>query len=246
MEKANQIEFRVYGKYALFSEPASRTGGEKSSYMIPTYEALKGVCKSIYFKPTFTWYIDEVRVMNPIQTISKGIRPIDMFAGNTLSYYTYLFDVEYQVKAHFEWNLHHEELAQDRNENKHYFIAKRMLEKGGRRDVFLGSSECRAYVEPCMFGEGKGFFDEINEIQYGTIVHGYIYPDEYVREEEKGKLVATFWSPLMRNGYIKFIRPEDCKIHKIVGSGSMKRFNEKNFSGMEEFEKGGVWSVMDQ
>lgn len=239
VEKTNQIEFIVYGKYALFSDPISRTGGEKSSYMIPTYEALKGICKSIYFKPTILWYVDEVRIMNPIQTQSKGIRPIDMYGGNTLSYYTYLCDVAYQVKAHFEWNLHHEELAGDRNENKHYLITKRMLQRGGRRDIFLGTSECQGYVEPCVFGEGKGFYDNIKEMQFGNMVHGFIYPDEYVREEEKGKLVATFWNPLMKNGVITFIRPEDCKIHRVVGTGGVKRFDKKNFSGLKEFENGG-------
>lgn len=243
MVKANQIEFKVYGKYALFSEPASRAGGEKSSYMIPTYEALKGVCKSIYFKPTIVWYVDEVRIMKPIQTISKGIRPIDMSGGNTLSYYTYLYDVEYQVKAHFEWNLHHEELAHDRNENKHYFIAKRSVEKGGRRSVFLGSSECQGYVEPCIFGEGKGFYDEIGEMQFGTMEHGFIYPDEYVRDEEKGKIVATFWRPLMKKGVISFIRPEDCSIHQIIGTGSIKIFDENNFTVSEI---GGDDIVMDK
>ena len=39
----NQIEFRVYGKYALFSDPITRMGGEKLSYPVPTYQALKGI-----------------------------------------------------------------------------------------------------------------------------------------------------------------------------------------------------------
>ena len=64
------------GAYALFSEPVTRVGGEKSSYMVPTYEALKGILHSIYWKPTIIWIVDEVRVMNPIQTETKGIRPI--------------------------------------------------------------------------------------------------------------------------------------------------------------------------
>lgn len=246
MEKANQIEFKVYGKYALFSDPITRVGSEKSSYMIPTYEALKGVCKSIYFKPTFEWYVDEVRIMKPIQTQSKGVRPIQMNGGNSLSYYTYLCDVEYQVKAHFEWNMHHEELAQDRNENKHYFIAKRMLERGGRRDIFLGTRECQGYVEPCVFGDGKGFYDEINEMQFGIMEHGIIYPDQYVREEEAGKLVATFWNPLMRKGVINFIRPEECTYHRVIGSGVVVRFDNDNFSGLKEFETGGDSIELDK
>lgn len=237
MEKANQIEFKVYGKYALFSDPFTRVGSEKMSYQIPTYEALKGIVKSIYFKPTFDWIIDEVRVMNIFQTQTKGIRPIEMSGGNTLSYYTYLHDVEYQVRAHFEWNLHHPELEQDRNENKHFFIAKRMLEKGGRRDIFLGTRECQAYVEPCTFGEGVGAFDSVSELAFGTMVHGFIYPDGSVLEEESGKLIATFWRPIMKHGIISFARPEDCSIRRVVGYGEVKKFDNKNFSGWKEFEE---------
>lgn len=61
MRYPNIVEFEVYGPYALFSDPLTRVGGEKSSYQVPTYEALKGVLSSVYWKPTITWYIDEVR-----------------------------------------------------------------------------------------------------------------------------------------------------------------------------------------
>ena len=64
----NSIEFLLTGRYALFTDPITRIGGEKTSYHLPTYEALKGVCKSIYWKPTLIWYIDKVRVINPIRT----------------------------------------------------------------------------------------------------------------------------------------------------------------------------------
>lgn len=144
MEKhRNSIEYVVYGDYALFSEVATRTGGEKFSYQIPTYQALKGITESIYWKPTIVWVIDAVRVMNKIQTEGKGIRPIKMSGGNDLSYYTYLKKVKYQVLAHFEWNEQREDLRVDRNENKHHNIAKRSVNLGGRRDIFLGTRECQ-------------------------------------------------------------------------------------------------------
>lgn len=79
MEKTvhpNIVEFQVTGDYALFTDPLMRVGGEKCSYQIPTYEALKGVLSSVYWKPTIIWYIDSVRIMNPIQTEVKGIRPM--------------------------------------------------------------------------------------------------------------------------------------------------------------------------
>lgn len=62
----NSIEYEVWGRYALFSEVATRVGGEKYSYQVPTYQALKGITESIYWKPTFKWVIDAVRVMNKI------------------------------------------------------------------------------------------------------------------------------------------------------------------------------------
>ena len=168
-------------------------------------------------------------------------RPIDYHGGNTLSYYTYLTDVSYQVKAHFEWNLHHDELEQDRNENKHWLIAKRMVKRGGRRDVFLGTSECKAYVEPCEFGEGKSFYEDQDILPFSTMVHGFIYPDEWVYEEEKDKLIATFWNPVMRNGVITFIRPEQCEIRRVVGNGGIKRFvKDVNFKPIDKEEEGGA------
>ena len=139
MEHKNTVEFEVTGGYALFSDPITRVGGEKCTLQIPTYEALKGILSSVYWKPTFLWIIDAVRVMNPIQTAVKGIRPIKYSGGNDLSYYTYLKDCRYRVRAHFEWNENRPELAGDRNENKHHNIAKRMIERGGRRDIFLGT-----------------------------------------------------------------------------------------------------------
>ena len=59
----NAIEFRLWGRRALFSDPITRVGGEKYTYPVPTYQALKGVVESIYWKPTIVWHIDKVRVM---------------------------------------------------------------------------------------------------------------------------------------------------------------------------------------
>ena len=73
MEHPNIVEFVVYGDYALFSDPITRVGGEKSTYQVPTYEALKGIISSVYWKPTLIWYIDKVRIMNQIQTEAKSL-----------------------------------------------------------------------------------------------------------------------------------------------------------------------------
>ena len=233
----NIVEFEVTGDYGLFSDPVMRVGGEKCSYQVPTYEALKGILSSVYWKPTFIWYIDDVRVMNPIQTEVKGIRPIKYHGGNDLSYYTYLKQCRYQVRAHFEWNENRPELSGDRNENKHHEIAKKMIRKGGRRDIFLGTRECQGYVEPCVFGEGKGAYDDLPELSFGLMYHGLTYADEAYSDQTKGKMTARFWRPVMKNGVIHFLRPEECTIVKPLRTMEIKPFGQElgNFSGLKEF-----------
>lgn len=240
----NSVEYKVYGKYALFTDPLTKIGGEKFSYEIPTYGALKGVTESIYWKPTFIWRIDAVRIMRPIQTQSQGIRPIHyQDSKNDLSIYTYLYDVEYRVKAHFEWNVNRPDLACDRNENKHWDIAKRMIERGGRRDIFLGSRECQAYVEPCDFYEGKGAYDNITERAFGVMVHGITYPDEQTQEEYQNRMTVRLWKPVMKNGVVTFLRPDDEEIIvRDIDKRSTKKFIVgENFSGLSEFEREGVF-----
>ena len=219
-----------------------RIGGEKCTLQAPTYEALKGVLHSVYWKPTLIWVIDAVRVMNPIQTEVKGIRPIKYNGGNDLSYYTYLRDVRYRVRAHFIWNENRPELAGDRNENKHHNIAKRMIEKGGRRDVFLGTRECQAYVEPCVFDEGTSYYDETPELAFGLTYHGITYADEAYSQETAGKMTVRFWYPVMKRGVITFEKPEACIITRTVREMPVKPFGteRQNFSGLAEFEGEGL------
>lgn len=233
----NVVEFQVTGDYALFSDPILRMGGEKCSYQIPTYEALKGILSSVYWKPTFIWYIDAVRVMEPIAMAVKGIRPIKYGGGNDLAYYTYLKDCRYQVRAHFEWNENRPELAGDRNENKHHQIALKMIRKGGRRDIFLGARECQGYVEPCVFGEGAGAYDGIPQLAFGLMYHGITYADEAYSPETAGHMTARFWRPVMENGILRFPRPEECPHHKCLGEMEHKPFGQalENFTGLKEF-----------
>ncbi|MCC3372550.1 type I-C CRISPR-associated protein Cas5c [Cohnella sp. REN36] len=217
----NGIEFAVWGPYALFTDPLTKLGGEKLSYQIPTYQALKGIVESIYWKPTLLMIVDEVRIMNPIRMESKGIRPIEYGGGNTLANYTYLREPRYHVRAHFEFNPYRPDLAHDRNEEKHHNIMKRALKAGGRRDIFLGTRECQAYVEPCAFDEGDGYYDNYEgEIHFGPMVHGINYPDETGRNQ----LEVRLWRPVMCNGVIRFIRPEACTEVRVIADMQPKAF----------------------
>ncbi|ASP16406.1 CRISPR-associated protein Cas5, Dvulg subtype [Neisseria sp. oral taxon 020 str. F0370] len=200
----NKISFRVWGRQALFTDPVTKIGGEKFSYQVPTYEAIKGILKSIYWKPTLIWHIDRIRVVKPIRTQSKSTKPRqwESLKGNhhTLAIYTFLQDVEYQVEAHFTWNENWEELAPDRIAGKHIAIARRMLERGGRQDIFLGTRDCQGYVEPCEFRSGEGFYDGIDNLDFGLMFHSFGYPEETGKPE----LVGRFWQAKMEYGVIEF------------------------------------------
>ncbi|MDD6461826.1 MAG: type I-C CRISPR-associated protein Cas5c [Bifidobacteriaceae bacterium] len=229
------IEYEVSGRYALFSDPITRIGGEKLSYQVPTYQALKGITESIYWKPTFVWIIDRVRVMNRIQTEGKGIRPIKFKGGNDLSYYTYLKDVRYRIKAHFEWNTNRSDLDPDRSAKKHLAIAQRSIDKGGRRDIFLGTRECQGYVERCDTSEdgNKGFYDEYGELDLGYMFYGFSYPDE----NANGDFIQEFWHPVMKDGIIEFPRPDSEVLNSRVirSKQRIKHFElGKSLNGEEE------------
>ncbi|WP_193769106.1 type I-C CRISPR-associated protein Cas5c [Metasolibacillus meyeri] len=216
----NQIEYQVSGEYALFTDPLMKLGGEKMTTQIPTYSALKGITESIYWKPSIIWVIDEVRVINAIRMESKGVRPIEMSGGNTLANYSYLRDVKYQVKAHFIFNENRPDLQEDFNEHKHHNIAKRCVERGGRRDIFLGTRECQGYVEPCRYGEGDSFYKEIDEMHFGTMVHGINYPDE----TDRNMLETRLWQPKMLKGIIEFPTPEQCTLVRPIYEMEAKPF----------------------
>ncbi|MNO31572.1 CRISPR-associated protein Cas5 [compost metagenome] len=226
----NEVQFEIFGDYALFTDPLTKIGGEKLSYSVPTYQAIKGILESIYWKPTIMYIIDELRVMKPIQMESKGVRPIEYGGGNTLANYTYLKDVHYQVKAHFVFNEHRPDLEFDRNEGKHYSILQRSLKAGGRRDIFLGARECQGYVQPCEFGSEEGFYDQEERMQYlGTMVHGFNYPDETGVNE----LSVRLWPVEMKQGYIRFPKPEECTIVRSVREMEPKSFNSDNIESAE-------------
>lgn len=226
----NSIEFKVWARYALFTDPLTKLGGEKFSYHIPTYEALKGICKSIYWKPTFIWIVDKVRIIKPIRTQSKGVKPIKLGGGNDLSIYTFLSDVEYQVQAHFEWNLFRPELAGDQIDGKHFEIARRSLDRGGRQDIFLGTRDCQGYVEPCRFGEGASAFGDIGELGFDLMFHSFQYPDEI----GENKFFSCHWRPVMRHGEIEFLRSDECPVRKYIRDMAPKTFEgDRNFNRVQ-------------
>lgn len=237
------IEFEVSGPYALFTTPHSKISGNKESYQVPPYEALRGIMESIYWKPTIRWVIDAVRVMNPIRYERRPVLGVRFNSPKHSQYnYLYLKDVRYQVRAHFEFNKNQTEMIWDRNAGKHDAIARRSIMIGGRRDLYFGCRECVADVTPCVFGDGEGAYDAVPEKDFGFMYHGMTYADDAVLEDDKDHLTANFWSPVMKYGVIQFARPERCKqrvkIHEMkpVLFTNLVGFTDHSETGVERFD----------
>lgn len=117
------LEVRVWGDFACFTRPEMKV--ERVTYPAPTPSAMRGVMEAIFWKPEFTWVIQEIWVLNPIryfsilrnevtsrmsdQSARKWLRsddgyhaPEDRAQRNTLA----LRDVDYLVRAQIELRPH--------------------------------------------------------------------------------------------------------------------------------------------
>jgi len=241
---SNPFYYRLFGEYALFTDPVTKGGGEKFSYQIPTYQALKGITEQIYWKPTIYWLVDAMKVIKPIRTETRGIRSPLNKGGNDLNYYTYLRNVEYLVKVHFEWNIYRSTLEQDRNEKKHEQMILRALRRGGRRDIFLGTRECIGHIERITENEflnAKTAYESSN-LSFGLMFHSFIYPDESENNGEYGSLISNFAPATMQHGLVEFIRPEDCIIQHHLGSKPVKEFSTDNIRFVNDELEDYVWT----
>lgn len=220
-------EFEITGNRALFSDPLLSSGGECTTYSVPTYEAMKNICKNIYWKPTFIWIVDKIRVMNDIRTERAGVcLKKQTEHGFDIANFTYLDKVRYKVQAHIEWNYKRPEYADDRDYNKHYSIMARSLISGGRLPVFLGKSDCVAdLIAPTKFDEDAGAYDTLDAINFGYMYHGITYADEN-QKEGYNMQTLDFAPVVMKNGVIEFARPDEC-IHKNIGPGQITHFITK-------------------
>lgn len=237
--QSDPFYMKIWGDYAMFADPLTKGGGEKLSYQIPTYQALKGIVEAVYWKPSLYYVMEEVKIMKPIQTETHGVRAPLNNGGNDLNNYTYLKDVEYWLKFHFEWSKRLE-LAQDRDEIKHQEILIRSMKRGGRRDIFLGTRECVGYIDylnKSKYEQAQTAY-EGEKRSFGIQFHSFIYPDENPdSKQNEFPLISSFCTTIMENGCIKFCRPEACEIHHELGTYKIKSFGNDDFTSVDtEYE----------
>jgi len=62
------LSVRVWGDWACFTRPEMKV--ERVSYPVMTPSAARGILEAIFWKPEFTWRIEEIWVLRPIRYFS--------------------------------------------------------------------------------------------------------------------------------------------------------------------------------
>lgn len=210
MDFKNTVHFELAGRYALFTDPLTGCGGEKCSLPVPTFEALRGAARGIYSSHEFNWIIQAVRIMRPITTESMTLTRLDYFKnGRDISIYTYLRDVRYQVLARLEFVQNISPQAR----LKHFSVLRRMLKRGGRRMIYLGTASCPAELSLTRFGTGSGYYDN-ESADLGMMYHSISY-------QNGSPCSVQLFHCLMQRGIIIFPTPQDCAVSRAINSHAL-------------------------
>lgn len=67
-ENQAALAVRVWGDFACFTRPEMKV--ERVTYPMPTPSAARGVLEAIFWKPEFTWRVEEIWVLNAIRYFS--------------------------------------------------------------------------------------------------------------------------------------------------------------------------------
>jgi CRISPR-associated protein Cas5d len=202
------IRLKVWGDYACFTRPEMKV--ERVSYDVITPSAARGILEAIYWKPSITWVVDRIHVLNPIrfdnvrrnelagklpirnvtQAMKDGHSPVEVFIEDDRQQRAALVlrDVAYVIEAHFEFTGN-----QDNNPAKHKEIFERRAAKGQCfHHPYLGCREFPAHFKP-LNGE-RPCSDMEGEKDLGWMLHDIDF--------EKG-MEAKFFRAVMRNGVIE-------------------------------------------
>lgn len=75
------LKIRVWGDYACFTRPEMKV--ERVSYPVPTPSAARGILEAIFWKPQFSWRIQEIWVLKPIKYFSILRNEVNRKASST-------------------------------------------------------------------------------------------------------------------------------------------------------------------
>jgi CRISPR-associated protein Cas5d len=154
----SSLVVKVWADYACFTRP--EFGAERVSYSVMTPSAARGVLEAIFWKPEFSWVIQEIQVLKPIRHFSIVRNEMNSWQSASSARseeYRYfadddraqrhtlgLRDVAYIVKAEIQLKPH-----AGANEAKYRDQFRRRVKRGQcHHQPYLGTREFSAF-----FGE---------------------------------------------------------------------------------------------
>lgn len=203
------IKLKVWGDYACFSRPEMKV--ERVSYDVMTPSAARGIFEAIHWKPSITWRIDRIHVMNPIrfESIRRNEVSSKIKVGNIKTAMTnrdkdlnqnilddrqqraamVLRNVEYIIEAHFELN---QNVNPEETPEKHYNIFLRRARNGQCfHRPYLGCREFPAHFELWEEEVPKSILEGVSDLGW------MLYDINFDKE-----LQPRFFRPMMENGII--------------------------------------------
>lgn len=179
--KLFEFTYVLYGNHALFTNPLTKMSGSKFSYQVPTYQALEGITKNIYWKPSVLPVIESLEVLNEIEYEIENVRLRPADGSSQIGQNMLLKNVRYIVHGYYipAPDLSAAACLENDcfNAGKHRKIFENALKKGGRMPIFLGASDYTGYVEPYdAETEGQSFYKD-TVIPMGSMFYQFDYPN---------------------------------------------------------------------
>lgn len=222
---ARILEAKFWGQYGLFTRPEFKA--ERVSYEVMTPSAARGMLEAIYWKPEFTWVIDSIGVINPIQRVSmlrnevksrQSERVAKKWETNGGHYFAdqdrtqrhslVLKDVAYIVRAYIKLKPHADKPVKAYEEQ---FL--RRLERGQCfQQPYFGCREFAAFFGPpdgtetfIDRTEDLGFM--LRDVEFVADSKGpisfYQQSDESGKKLKQGRAIAQFFRASLKQGVMQ-------------------------------------------
>ncbi|HET7579526.1 MAG TPA: type I-C CRISPR-associated protein Cas5c [Bacillales bacterium] len=205
MEVFPSLKVKVWGDYALFTQPEAKV--ERVSYPCMTPSAARGILEAIFWKPEFDWHIRKIAVLKPVafESIVRnevgGMIAEGTVKGKTYSEYCtdddrqqrhslFLRNVAYIIEADVVLRDH-----ADTDVAKYRDIFRRRVKKGQCfNQPYLGTRECMAHFSEV--DEQNDRPEPVN-IEIGSMLFDLKYPEP----DSKAKTaIPYFFQAKLNNG----------------------------------------------
>ncbi|KGE72162.1 type I-C CRISPR-associated protein Cas5c [Spirochaeta lutea] len=200
----------VEGEFACFTRPEMKV--ERVSYDVITPSAARGIFESILWKPSLSWQIKKIEVLNPIRWTSIRRNEVGSYMSHR-SDGVYiedsrqqragllLRDVRYRIHAELRFNPDKGESRQDENPGKYNAMFERRAKKGQCfNQPYLG---CREFSCRFTLIETTNK-DEPQPIPEDKDLGFMLYDMQFPKPDDKDQEIhPAFYRPRMKQGVIE-------------------------------------------